>query len=80
MAEVNALWKVLPESAVVYGVATLNVYADMQREGVPVLEIVVGDGTTIVVTANIGEMLGGAARGARELWREHHPNAEHGPR
>lgn len=64
------LWPDIPQHVdVVYGVVELSIY--QSEVGKPVLLLKVGD-TEVCITANIAEMIGGAAIGARKRWEDHH--------
>ncbi len=62
-----SLWQVIPDGTKVQGITTIDIMED--RRGKPVLRLEWG--TTIVyITANQGELIGGAAKGARLRYEE----------
>lgn len=62
------LWPEVPEYAAVHGVCDLQIFQG--KNGKPVIRLEAG-GECIFLTANVAEMVGGAATGARKRWEDH---------
>jgi hypothetical protein len=63
------LWPLKPPGQV-HGMADVVIYARDDSDGKPVVEVTVG-GQTLMLTASVAEMIGGAAKGARLRWEDH---------
>ena len=58
----------------IYQIAQLLIREPDPATGKPYLEVTfLPDGPTVQLTTNLGEMIGGAAKGARERYEDLHP-------
>jgi hypothetical protein len=69
MPEHKQLWPGLNSNMKINGMVKVDIYQDNET-GKPILQLEIGN-IVVCVTANIAEMIGGAAIGARKRWEDH---------
>lgn len=65
------LWDELPDKTEVHGLVAIDLFAD-PYSGKPVLCLKSGNTVLCYLTANIAEMIGGAAKGATARWEDYY--------
>lgn len=64
------LWPPVDLKKKIHGLVEVNILSDNRNRGKPVLELIFDSGEELYLTANLAEMIGAAAIGAKQRWED----------